>query len=157
MLNSGTYMDYHHAHTTQGLPCQTRTAYHAMEQWVLKVTEQVMQEGCQQAMISYQETHPEEGMVWSSDCRWSHQHNTSQATYSCINTATQQVMHQVMLTKAHVHLLKGQEVVVSPGNYFGTTKGMEGEGFHQLIDWLEGEGLLPYLHEFVCDQDSSVV
>lgn len=50
----------------------------------------------------------------------------------------------------------GKIVSVGQSNYEGTSKGMEGEGFRQCIDWTEKHGLLDLVTSFTADQDSSV-
>ncbi len=79
-----------------------------------------------------------------------------QSVYTLIDISHQQVLHQIVLMKEQVHLMDGKEITINAGNYIGTSKGMEGEGFHCVVDWLEEEGLLPFSQDFVIDHDSSV-
>jgi len=48
-------------------------------------------------------------------------------------------------------------ITISKGNYIGTSKGMEGEAFQRMLNWLEEKGLMAYFKLFVCDQDSLVL
>lgn len=63
----------------------------------------------------------------------------------------------MVLCKERLQVMAGKEVVICEGNYFRTSQGMEGEAFRRLVDYLNGVRLLPYLHDFVCNQDSSVL
>jgi hypothetical protein len=58
--------------------------------------------------------------------------------------------------KEQVHLINRKEITINTGNYIGTLKGMEGEGFQCVVDWLEEEELLPSFQDFIIDRDSLV-
>jgi len=70
---------------------------------------------------------------------------------------TNKVLHQIVLTKRVTRKWKDKTIVIHEGNYEGTSKGMEGEAFRQILDWLEAQLLLPYFKVMCCDQDSSVL
>jgi hypothetical protein len=71
------------------------------------------------------------------------------------------VVCAIVLTKKHVALVKRpdleqEEILVHEGNYFGTSKGMEGEAFIAAISQLRESELLEPLSMIVCDNDSSI-
>ena len=90
----------------------------------------------------------------SGDFGWSQWRNANAGVYVIIDVTTGKVMHQIVLTKACTQRVGGKEILISKGNYFGTSKGMEGFAFCKMLDWLEEKQLLLYLQVFVCDQDS---
>jgi hypothetical protein len=158
ILNGSTYTEYSRERQARGLPCLTQRAYRAVEKQVLEVAMQEAKSECRRGMQTYQKSPPETlKLDLGGDCGWSHRRNASQATYSVIDLQQQRVVYQAVLTKERKHLLAGKEVIVSPGNYFGTAKGMEGEGFRRVADDFEEEGVLPYIRTYTVDQDSSVI
>ena len=71
------------------------------------------------------------------------------------------VVSAITLTKKHVALVKSKdgkkiEKEVHLGNYFGTSKGMEGEAFILALKELEESNLLPSLKLIAADGDSGV-
>jgi len=57
-----------------------------------------------------------------------------------------------VLSKRRVRCIKGKEIVLTEGNYVGTSHGMEGEGFRWCVDWLDKKKI----KRLACDRDSSV-
>jgi len=76
--------------------------------------------------------------------------------YKLIDASTGKVFHQIILKKACYQQVNGKIITISKGNYIGTSKGMEGEAFWQMLNWLEEKGLMAYFKLFVSDQDSLV-
>jgi len=77
--------------------------------------------------------------------------------YVLIDASTGKVLHQIVLKKACYQQVNGKIITISKGNYIGTSKGMEGEAFWWMLNWLEEKGLMVHFKLFVCDQDSSVL
>ncbi|KAL6074219.1 hypothetical protein QOT17_004250 [Balamuthia mandrillaris] len=97
-------------------------------------------------------------LTLAGDGAWSHRRNANHGVYSIMDTSNNKVLYQVVLSKDKARVLQsGKEVTVVEGDYDGTSKGMEAEGFRRAIDWLEEKKLLPQLRTYVCDQDSSVL
>ncbi len=61
-----------------------------------------------------------------------------------------------MLQKKVTCIVSGKEVTITEGNYFGTSHGMEGEGFQWFIRYLEETGLLSGVQHMAHDNDSSI-
>ncbi|KAL6053383.1 hypothetical protein QOT17_018029 [Balamuthia mandrillaris] len=91
-------------------------------------------------------------LTLAGDGTWSHRRNANHGVYSIVDTSNNRLSCQQTRV-----LQSGKEVMVVDGNYEGTSKGMEAEGFQRAIDWLEEKKLLPQLRTYVCDQDSSVL
>ncbi len=118
---------------------------------------QLTQEECKKTAEAYQNTIEPAHLVLCGDFGWGHRCNAKEGVYGLIDAHMHKVVYQVVFIKKKMLLQNGQKVVVQEGNYDGTSKGMEGEGFRQIIDWLAENKLLPLLKTFVCDQDSSVL
>ncbi len=76
--------------------------------------------------------------------------------YALVDLKEQKVIHQEVLVKKRTHQICEKEIVITKGNYFGTSKGMKGEGFHQCVNWLDQQQLLLVVKDFASDDDSSV-
>jgi len=76
--------------------------------------------------------------------------------YVLIDASTGKVLHQIVLKKACYWQVNDKIITISKGNYIRTSKGMEGEAFWQMLNWLEEKGLMAYFKLFVSDQDSLV-
>jgi hypothetical protein len=128
-----------------------------VERFILEVVEWEAKEECQKGINEYLQGSVKQKLLASSNMGWSHQQHAGQVVYTLINLQTSQVLFQVVLCKERLQVMAGKEVVICEGNYFRTSQGMEGEAFRRLVDYLNGVRLLPYLHDFVCDQDLSVL
>ena len=104
------------------------------------------------------------GLKWvaSADGAWSHRGwRARHHTYLVRDFKENSVVCCVVLKKDHiVHILDGdgQWVVKNckPGNYMGTSKGMEGEAFVVAMDQIVDAGLDSLMDKIVLDGDSGV-
>ena len=103
-------------------------------------------------------------MQWvaSMNGAWSHRGWTGRQHSFIIRAKDQnKIVAAVVLTKKHVAIVRGldgssREATVHEGNYFGTSKGMEGEAFIQAIAQLRADDLLLRLSHVTTDGDSSI-
>lgn len=96
-------------------------------------------------------------LVLCGDFGWSQRRGASAGVYVLIDASTGKVLHQIILTKRCTRKIRGRTTIIRKGNYFGTSKGMEGEAFRRMLNWLDEKKLMPYFKVMVCDQDSSVL
>jgi Mutator-like transposase/Ulp1 protease family, C-terminal catalytic domain len=100
--------------------------------------------------------------VASLNGAWSHRGwSARQHSFLIRGKDENMVVCAVVLTKKHVALVNSgnegkEERIVHEGNYFGTSKGMEGEAFIKAVEELKEDGLIPFLSHVVSDSDSSV-
>jgi hypothetical protein len=102
----------------------------------------------------------ESDLEWAASMNgaWSH-HGWSARQHSFIIRAKDQnkIVCAVVLTKKHVAIVRGpdsttREATVHEGNYFGTSKGMEGEAFIKAIAELRTDDLLSRLSHIATDE-----
>lgn len=157
MANGGSWTSYLRDRKAQQLAAMSKRAYRRIEAWTLQEAKLAAERTCDSIIHNYHEQAEDAFLVLSGDFGWSQRRNASAGVYTVIDSVSGKVVHQIILTKSFKRLVNGEMVTVRKGNYFGTSKGMEGEAFRQMVDWLEEKRLLPCLRVFVCDQDSSVL
>ena len=104
------------------------------------------------------------GMIWAAQLNgaWSHRGwKARHHSFIIRNVEDDKVVCAVVLTKKHVGLVTGSdgskvEKELHLGNYFGTSKGMEGEAFILALEELREANLLSSLKILVADGDSGV-
>ncbi|KAL6057869.1 hypothetical protein QOT17_015218 [Balamuthia mandrillaris] len=157
VLSGGTWGSYSNERRTQGLTHMCWTTWSRAEKMVWNVVKHLAKETFDEQATKYVEV-SNVLLTLAGDGAWSHRRNANHGVYSIVDTSNNKVLYQVVLSKDKARVLQsGKEVTVVEGNYEGTSKGMEAEGFRRAIDWLEEKKLLPQLRTYVCDQDSSVL
>jgi hypothetical protein len=123
---------------------------------------------CKQALAEYRielaARLESNAMTWVAQLNgaWSHRGwKARHHTFVIRNIDENRVVCAVVLTKKHVGLVSGSdgskvEKELHLGNYFGTSKGMEGEAFILALDELRDANLLPTLKLIVADGDSGI-
>ena len=123
---------------------------------------------CKQALAEYQielaARLESNAMKWVAQLNgaWSHRGwKARHHTFLVRDKDDNKVVSAITLTKKHVASVKSKdgkkiEKEVHLGNYFGTSKGMEGEAFILALKELEESGLLPSLKLIAADGDSGV-
>jgi hypothetical protein len=76
--------------------------------------------------------------------------------HTTINVLTWKIICEHVMVKKVSCWVNGKEVIISNGNYDGTSKGMEAHGFHASMGTLTSETLLPKVKTIMVDEDSSV-
>ncbi len=118
----------------------------------------VAERSCEEQVSTYLEKKAEDvNLVLCGDFGWSQRRGASAGVYVLIDASTGRVLHQIILTKRCTRKVRGRTTIIRKGNYFGTSKGMEGEAFRRMLDCLDEKKLMPYFKVMVCDQDSSVL
>jgi hypothetical protein len=154
-LNGGTYTTYLRQRQDLGLHAISKKGYRTAEKEVIRVIERLAEEQQQQFIREYQ-TGARELNDISGDCGWTHRRNSAAGTYSLIDLDSGNVVYEIMLRKRVTRTMMGKERVITKGNYFGTSHGMEGEGFRQGAMCLEDVGLLSSVKRIARDNDSSI-
>lgn len=156
VLNGGTFTSYERGHCELGLGCLTQTGYRRSEKETLNAVKRVEAAGSEKRVVKYQSEGPKLKLDLGFDCSWTHTRNAPEAMVTLIHIATREIIHQKVLSKRRVRCIKGKEIVLTEGNYVGTSHGMEGEGFRWCVDWLDKKKILPQVKRLACDRDSSV-
>ncbi len=156
VLNGGTQASYERGYHDRGLGCLSKKGYRNAEKKILDAVKQVNEKDCEKTISTYQSNISETKLDLSGDNGWAHRRNASESVYVLVDLKEQKVIHQEVLVKKRTRQICGKEVVITEGNYFGTSKGMEGEGFRRCVNWLDQQKLLPVVKDFASDDDSSV-
>jgi len=91
------------------------------------------------------------------DGSWLTRRDSAVGYYTATDVKRGKIICEEVMIKRSTRHTKGKEVVITKGNYDGTSKGMEGEGCRRLLDRLEREQLLTKVKTITTDDDSSVV
>ncbi|KAL6056159.1 hypothetical protein QOT17_016279 [Balamuthia mandrillaris] len=143
VLSGGTWGSYSDERRTQGLTHMCWTTWSRAEKMVWNVVKHLAKETFDEQATKYVEV-SNVLLTLAGDGAWSHRRNANHGVYSIVDTSNNKVLYQVVLSKDKARVLQsGKEVTVVEGNYEGTSKGMEAEGFRRAIDWLEEKKLLP--------------
>ncbi|MHB1799744.1 MAG: hypothetical protein ACYCUI_15845 [Vulcanimicrobiaceae bacterium] len=91
------------------------------------------------------------------DGSWLAHRNSAVGYYTATDVTRGKIICEEVMIKRSTQRINGKEVVITKGNYNGTSKGMQGEGCRRLLNRLEREQLLSKVKTITTDSDSSVV
>jgi len=124
-----------------GIKPLSKAAYHAVERRVeeaiMKVTAEV-----EAANIAKHRAGEWKMDDIGLDGSWLARHNSAVGYYTATDVTRGKIICEEVMIKRSTQRINGKEVVITEGNYNGTSKGMEGEGCRRLLDRLEREQLL---------------
>ncbi len=140
------------------------STFYAIQKFICQGIVNCCNDVLEKRRVALREELTELGTKWvaSMNGAWSHRGwSARQHTFIIRAEDQNEVICAIVLTKKHVALINApegeqEEKVVHEGNYFGTSKGMEGEAFIVAIQQLRETGLIPLLSHVVTDGDSSI-
>ncbi|KAL6051121.1 hypothetical protein QOT17_019386 [Balamuthia mandrillaris] len=128
VLSGGTWGSYSNERRTQGLTHMCWATWRRAEKMVWHVVKHLAEKTFDELATYIKAS--DVLLALAGDGAWSHRRNANHGVYSLIDTNNNKVLYQVVLSKSKAKVLKsGKQVWVVEGNYEGTSKGMEAEGF----------------------------
>jgi rRNA maturation protein Rpf1 len=162
LLAGSTYTTYQILRSAEGVMAES--TFYRIQKFVAQGLVDCCQAVLKQQRQAFAAKLEESGSEWvaSMNGAWSHRGWTARQHSFVIRAKDQnKIVCAVVLTKKHVAMVKGpdgstREATVHEGNYFGTSKGMEGEAFIKAIAELRADDLLKRLSHITTDGDSSI-
>jgi hypothetical protein len=154
LLDGGTYEVYRQRRHELGLGCLSKTAYRMAE---LRVEAAITASAAQKEAEYFENCRTGKWkLAIAGDGSWLNRHNSGVGHYTITNTMKGKIICEITLIKRVTRMVNGKEVVITKGNYDGTSKGMEAEACRQCFAKLEKEQVLNAISTCTTDDDSSV-
>ncbi len=155
LLDGGTHEVYRRRRHELGLGALSQSAHRAAEKEVVAKIELVNAQLQAECLAKYRSGEWKlEHMA--GDGSWATRRNASVHNYNMVDVIRGKIICEVTLVKRVVRQMHGKEVIITKGNYDGTSKGMENEACRQVFAILEKEGVLSKVMSCTTDDDSSV-
>jgi len=156
VLAGGTFESHRQSCMRCGIKPLSQSAYRAAERWVEEAITKVEVKEEAANIAKYRAGEWKMDHI-GLDGSWLTRRDSAVGYYTATDVERGKIICEEVMTKRSTHRINGKEVVITEGNYDGTSKGMEGEGCRRLLDRLEQEQLLAKVKTITTDDDSSVV